>query len=122
MQLTAKANTICLLKVLEEYSDGDNILKISEIIHKMQHDYGLSVDRRTVYSCVAVLSEMGYDISVPDENGQGYYLASREFDVSEVRLLTSSSVRNRKRCQCTWCLPEIPERRKRQRLGFLLKY
>ena len=90
MQLTAKANTICLLEILKEYSDGDNILKMSDIIHKMKHDYGLSVDRRTVYSCVAVLSEMGYDISVPDENGQGYYLASREFDVSEVRLMTDS--------------------------------
>ena len=94
MQLTAKANTICILKILEEYSDGDNILRMSDIIHKMERDYGLSIDRRTVYSCIAVLSEMGYDISIPEENGQGYYLASREFDVSEVRLMTDSIYSN----------------------------
>ena len=95
MQLTAKANTICLLEILKEYSDCDNILKMSDIIHKMGHDYGLSIDRRTVYSCVAVLTELGYDISIPDENdGQGYYLESREFDVSEVRLLTDSIYSN----------------------------
>lgn len=95
MMLTAKANTICVLEILKEYSDSDNILKMSDIIHKMKHDYGLSIDRRTVHSCVAVLTEMGYDISTPDENdGKGFYLASREFDVSEVRLLTDSIYSN----------------------------
>lgn len=90
MKLTAKANTICLWEILNEYSDCDNILRMSDIIYKMKHDYDLSVDRRTVYSCIAVLTEMGYDISIPDENGRGYYLASRDFDVSEIRLLTDS--------------------------------
>lgn len=94
MKLTAKANTVCLLEILKEYSDCDNILKMKEIIEKMKYIYGLSVDRRTVYSSVAVLFEMGYDISIPEENGVGYYLDSRDFDSSEVRLLMDSVYSN----------------------------
>ncbi len=99
MKLTAKANTMCVLEILKEYSDYDNILKMSDIIKRMDSDYDLSIDRRTIYSCVAVLSEMGYDISTPEDNGRGYYLESREFDSSEIRMLIDSVFTN----------PSIPE-------------
>ena len=34
--LTEKANAICLLEVLKEYSDAEHILPMREIIAKMQ--------------------------------------------------------------------------------------
>lgn len=86
--LTSKANTICLLELLREYSDADHIMKMSDIIEKMQLVYNLKIDRRTVYSSIAVLIEMGYDISVFEDNGIGYYLRSREFDPTEIRLIS----------------------------------
>ena len=88
--LTEKANAICLLEVLKEYSDAEHILPMREIIGKMQSLYGIKIDRRTVYGAVALLIEIGYDISIYEDNGVGYYLRSRELEQSEVLLLTDA--------------------------------
>ena len=88
--LTEKANAICLLEVLKEYSDAEHILPMREIIAKMQSLYGIKIDRRTVYGAVALLIELGYDISIYEDNGAGYYLRSRELEQSEVLLLTDA--------------------------------
>ncbi len=88
--LTEKANAICLLEVLKEYSDAEHILPMREIIGKMQSLYGIKIDRRTVYGAVALLIEFGYDISIYEDNGVGYYLRSRELEQSEVLLLTDA--------------------------------
>ena len=85
--LTEKANAICLLRILTEYSDERHILPMREIIAKMSSDYGLCPDRRTIYSSVAVLMDLGYDISTYEDNGVGYYLKQRLFESGEVRLL-----------------------------------
>ena len=88
--LTEKANAICLLEILKEYSDAEHILPMREIIAKMQSLYGIKIDRRTVYGAVALLIELGYDISVYEDNGAGYYLRSRELEQAEVLLLTDA--------------------------------
>ncbi len=88
--LTEKANAICLLEVLKEYSDAEHILPMREIIAKMQSLYGIKIDRRTVYGAVALLIELGYDVSIYEDNGVGYYLRSRELEQSEVLLLTDA--------------------------------
>jgi predicted DNA-binding transcriptional regulator YafY len=52
---------------------------------KNRHD--ISCDRKTVYSDIAALQEYGIDIeSVPGKNG-GYYIASRNFELPELKLL-----------------------------------
>lgn len=94
MQLTPKANTLCLLEILKIYTDSDHSLKMSEIISKMESVYGLKVERRTIYSCVNVLTEMGYSVLTPEETGEGYCLDEHEFDASEVRLLMDSVYAN----------------------------
>lgn len=85
--LSEKANAICLLQVLIEYSDEKHIIPMREIIEKMNYNYGISPDRRTIYSLIAVLIDLGYDISTYEENGLGYYLKQRLFEPGEVRLL-----------------------------------
>ncbi len=94
MQLTPKANTLCLLEILKDYTDSEHTLKMSEIISKMESLYGLKIERRTVYSCINVLSEMGYDVLTPEDTGDGYCLDEHDFDVSEVRLLMDSVYTN----------------------------
>jgi len=88
--LSTRANTICLLEILKEFSDEHHILPMSELISKMSIVYGLNVDRRTVYSSMALLIELGYDISIYEDNGVGYYLRGREFDQTEIMLLTDA--------------------------------
>ncbi|MCF0151026.1 MAG: WYL domain-containing transcriptional regulator [Firmicutes bacterium] len=84
---TDKSNMLCILKILEEYSDEDHILSIKELLEKMKLLYGRNTDRRTVYSAVEALQDFGYEISTFKENGKGYYLVDRTFSPSEIRLL-----------------------------------
>lgn len=92
--ITEKAYIICLLDILEEYSDAEHIMQMKDIIGKMYALYGVKIDRRTVYSCFDTLCRLGYDISMYEENGSGYFLRGREFDPSEIRLLMDSVYTN----------------------------
>jgi len=85
--MTSRANALCLLKVLSEFSDADHILGMQDIIKKLKTKYSIDIDRRTVYSTIELLNQHGYDISIYNENGVGYYLRERDFETSEVRLL-----------------------------------
>ena len=87
---TDRAITICLLHVLREYSDENHILPMQEIRQKMQLLYHIQPDRRTIYSSIALLLDLGYDISTFEDNKIGYYLQSRTFEQSEILLLTDA--------------------------------
>ena len=88
--ITDRANAICLLELLKEYSDSDNILGMKDILSKMQMIYGIKPDRRTIYSAIGILMDLGYDISTYEENGAGYFLRERDFEPSEILLLTDA--------------------------------
>jgi predicted DNA-binding transcriptional regulator YafY len=85
-----KTNAICLLKILEEYSDERHILPMRELIAKLNAQYGINPDRRTVYGAIGLLNDVGYDISTYEDNGRGYFLRARLFEPGEVRLLTDA--------------------------------
>lgn len=88
--LSAKANVICILKILEEYSDPNHILTSGEIRAKLEKQYGLKVDRRTLYGAIALLNDLGYDIDTYEDNKKGYYLRRRLLEPNEVALLTDA--------------------------------
>lgn len=85
-----RTNTLYLYRILHEYSDADHILTMREIIGKFKALYDTTIDRRTVYSAVDLLKFLGYEISAYEDNGTGYYLVTREFEPSEIRLLTDA--------------------------------
>ena len=85
--LTEKIYILCILKILETYSDADHILTMKEILSKLKSIYGVEVDRRTVYRNVDLLNEFGYDISDYKDNNVGYYLRERDFEPSELHML-----------------------------------
>ncbi len=72
---------------LEKNSHENHLVRASEIVEMLEKRYGISCDRKTVYSDIAALQEYGVDIvAVPGKNG-GYYIASRNFELSELKLL-----------------------------------
>ncbi|MGI6763888.1 MAG: helix-turn-helix transcriptional regulator [Anaerovoracaceae bacterium] len=88
--ITEKLYLLCILSVLQKYSDADHILTTKGIIEKLNAEYDISVDRRTIYRNVGHLVDFGYDISTHEENGMGYYLRERDFETSELRLLADA--------------------------------
>ena len=72
---------------LEKNSHENHPVRASEIIEILEKRYGISCDRKTVYSDIAALQAYGVDIvAVPGKNG-GYYIGSRNFELSELKLL-----------------------------------
>ena len=79
-----------LLKIFEEETDSRHRLSMSDLIERLS-SYGVSAERKSIYSDITVLTEMGYDISYkkggPDS---GYCLDSRNFQPAELKLLVDS--------------------------------
>lgn len=76
-----------ILDYLEQNSHQDHPITANELIHMLDRQFGISCDRKTVYSDVAALQDYGIDIvSIPGKNG-GYYIASRNFELPELKLL-----------------------------------
>lgn len=85
-----KALPLCILQILKDYSDPDHPLTYKDILRKLQQEYGIEAARKAVGQNISLLCEMGYDISTYEENREGTYLASREFDDMELRVLIDS--------------------------------
>lgn len=76
-----------ILDYLEQNSHQDHPITANELIHMLDRQFGISCDRKTVYSDIAALQDYGIDIvSIPGKNG-GYYIASRNFELPELKLL-----------------------------------
>ena len=82
-----KLKILYILDYLEKNSHEDHPVRASELISMLENQHNISCDRKTVYSDVAALVDYGVDIvSIPGKNG-GYYVASRNFELPELKLL-----------------------------------
>ncbi len=82
-----KLKILYILDYLERNSHENKLVKAGELIDMLDRQHRISCDRKTVYSDIAALQEYGADIvSVPGKNG-GYYIASRNFELPELKLL-----------------------------------
>lgn len=82
-----KLKIFYILDYLERNSHEGNPIRAAELISMLDRQHNISCDRKTVYSDIAALQEYGVDIvSIPGKNG-GYYIASRNFELPELKLL-----------------------------------
>ena len=82
-----KLKIFYILDYLQRNSHEEKPVRASDIIAMLDRQHNISCDRKTVYSDVAALQEYGVDIvSIPGKNG-GYYIASRNFELPELKLL-----------------------------------
>ena len=83
-----KMLTMGILQILKDYTDYTHRLKQQEIIDLLDREYGMVCDRKSVKSNIECLIEWGYEI----ENDKGWYLAEREFEDIELRMLIEAAV------------------------------
>ncbi len=88
--LSSKNSILCILDILEKYSDENHILNATDIQKYLKNNYELEVDRRTIYRNISNLCEFGFEISTFEENKTGYYLVERRFLQSELTLLINA--------------------------------
>ena len=82
-----KLKIFYILEHLEKNSHEGNPVRAAELIEMLDRQHNIQCDRKTVYSDVAALIDYGIDIvTKPGKNG-GYYIASRNFELPELKLL-----------------------------------
>lgn len=86
MTANSKLRVFYIRDILSRYSDEEHPLNSTEIIDLLERDYGVTCERKTVYECIEALTEYGYDI-IKAGSKKGFFLASREFELPEIRLL-----------------------------------
>ena len=84
-----KLKILYILDYLQKNSHADHLIPATQLI-RMLEQKGILCERKTIYSDIAALQDYGVDIvSVPGKNG-GYYIASRNFELPELKLLVDA--------------------------------
>ncbi len=82
-----KLKIFYILDYLQRNSHQDHPVRAAELLSMLERQHNIVCDRKTVYSDIAALQDYGVDIvSLPGKNG-GYYIASRNFELPELKLL-----------------------------------
>lgn len=85
----SKEKLLRLIDIFEKKSDEEHFLSSQDIIAYLA-EYGITVERKTIYSDIETLREYGYDICLNTLGKRGYYLASRKFEEAELMLLADT--------------------------------
>lgn len=85
--MESKPRIICLLKLLEKYTDEQNQLTTTELSDLLEKEYGLTVHRVTFKKDIEQLQAMGYDVIETRSSQNKYFLGTREFELPELKLL-----------------------------------
>ena len=83
-----KSSILLILKTLEEYSDEDHFLTQQDIIEKIEANYGVTLERKSVAYSISLLQELDYEILKGPRGG--YALVERLLEPSEVQFLTDA--------------------------------
>lgn len=106
-----KLKMLYIVKILEEYTDENHPITTKELIKKLAL-YDVTAERKSIYDDIARLQDYGYDIiQKENRNGGGYYLASRDFELVELKLLVDAVQSSR----------FVTERKSRELIGKLEK-
>lgn len=90
-----KLKILYLLKYLTEESDESHVLTMKELLDKLEAE-GIKAARKSIYDDMERLRDMGYDIVYQSAGGGGgYFLASRTFELMELKLLVDAVLSSR---------------------------
>ena len=84
-----KQKLLYLQKIMLEKTDENHGLTINEIIELLA-GYDIKAERKTLYEDLEILQTFGLDICKARSNTVRYYVASREFELPELKLLVDA--------------------------------
>lgn len=85
-----KMKLLFLLQMLTEYTDENHAISTADIIERLERE-DIHAERKSIYDDIRTLQDFGYDIiQRSSRQGGGYYLAGREFELAELKLLVDA--------------------------------
>lgn len=84
-----KLKIVYLMQLLLQRSDENHHLTVQEMIDELaKHD--ISAERKSIYADLEALRQFGLDVVQSKGKSTGYYIASRDFELPELKLLVDS--------------------------------
>ena len=85
-----KLKLLYIMDYLLQFSDAEHPVTVRQLIDHLAA-YGISAERKSVYDDVEALRAYGLDVErAADGQVYGYYVASRRFELAELKLLVDS--------------------------------
>lgn len=84
-----KLKILYLMKILLEKTDCEHALTLQEIIDELSK-YDISAERKSLYDDIETLRTYGMDIETTRDTRVRYYVASRLFELPELKLLVDA--------------------------------
>ena len=84
-----KLKLLYLLKILMEKTDAEHTLTVPEMIKEL-NKYNINAERKSIYDDIESLKTFGIDILCRKSKTYDYYIASRTFQLAELKLLADA--------------------------------
>lgn len=84
-----KMKILLVMKELLEKTDENHPVTVSELVLMLGRN-GIAAERKSVYHDIETLIKFGLDIENRREQPSGYYIASRDFELPELKLLVDA--------------------------------
>lgn len=81
-----KLKLLYIVKILTQLTDEEHPMSATEICEHLA-ECGVTAERKSIYNDIECLVSFGYDIIFTRTPKNGYFLASREFELPEIFLL-----------------------------------
>ncbi len=86
---SSKIKTLLVFKYLNDYSDEFHPLSTTDLIKMLEKD-GITCERKSIYADVQTLNKLGFNIMTTLSPRRGYFMATRQFELPQVRLLVDA--------------------------------
>ena len=84
-----KLKLLYLYQILLQKTDEEHKMSMEEILQTLAR-CGVEAERKSIYSDIAALQDFGLDVMLQRGPGGGYYVASRDFELPELKLLVDA--------------------------------
>lgn len=82
-----KLKLLYIIKILSEQTDEEHCISTQKLIEELAK-YDIKAERKSIYDDINQLIDFGYDIIlIKSRVNGGYYMAGREFELAELKLL-----------------------------------
>lgn len=85
-----KLKILYLMEILMNQTDETHIMTAQELCKALDNQYGIPSERKSIYHDIETLQEFGMDIVQSKGKSPGYYVASRQFELPELKLLVDA--------------------------------
>ena len=84
-----KMKLLYLLKILLEKTDENHTLTLQQLLNELVL-YGIQAERKSLYTDFESLRFFGLDVLMRQTKSYGYFVASRDFELAELKLLVDA--------------------------------